>query len=870
MEVCFELDDCVARLKNKPTLAEIESIVKSVNQILIKNLVAQLSLITTLLNYTIPDTYDKVNIETKHQLVQLFQSTVGLGNLISRISLLKSSVTPHLNEFGLLSTLVEFLVSLFQPGLVLKLVKNALHLEVKEIDKLLHKGKCFSLINEICIKCQINMNNTIFNNSITYVGYLNMEMLRLYKNKTDVTVINIFINSLASLNQESLNQLFDIMFNEEHWNYFIESFERMKRFERKNILTKFLTSYVTKRYFKAKNPSIHKVAALSVLSKPVFKADLIDEILLEKVIATSDYFLNSLVSLMLSELPEKNYHSLVIRSLQYWSNPHLMKSESIIRQEYRTHLVINLFSHCSPDFLRSLLAESNFLDAISNRLSSQSSKIKTLGVILADKLCEFSGIDQIFNLDNIEGYDILVDSKSYFKKSDVALSDIQYSWDLLDEPEVIRPEDNDVMTSHINAMNDITTQFEFALKSNKADSDNDSVIDSDDEDDPTIGPKPQVARPIYIKDLLDYITTDSKDAQAFEKRKLALTYGPTLIRQKAGFGNDLQFYSDDLLTNLAGLTNTFDDADFESQRLANLIAVVSSNPDSGIRVCQLLAIGDYSLQQRMCLLSTLSLSARELKGFEDDIVTLTFKKSSFPSKMLPGNLHNKYLALENGYSNNEKIIDYGLGDIQHTIQDELMQEASEEANDQLAGGKVLRISRNLTKKREKSASLITKPTSPEFNAVVGSKLYFPLVSVWHESGGQINIGEFSPILIAHYIKTLALILHAACATTHEINTMIKEFVLIIIPVVKRVSIDELQVIESVTTGMLLVCDICESDYLIENYANELRLIQEWLSVIWDSIIDDKVKSLCAGLLLRLTQYGDSYERLLLDRMNNFY
>ncbi|KAK7680469.1 hypothetical protein QCA50_016467 [Cerrena zonata] len=255
-------------------------------------------------------------------------------------------------------------------------------------------------------------------------------------------------------------------------------------------------------------------------------------------------------------------------------------------------------------------------------------------------------------------------------------------------------------------MNDITSQFEFALKSNKADSDDDSVIDSDDEDDPTIGPKPQVARPIYIKDLLDYITTDSKDDQAFEKRKLALTYGPTLIRQKAGFGNDLQFYSDDLLTNLAGLTNTFDDAEFESQRLANLIAVVSSNPDSGIR-------------QRMCLLSTLSLSARELKGFEDDIVTLTFKKSSFPSKMLPGNLHNKYLALENGYSNNEKIIDYGLGDIQHTIQDELMQEASEEANDQLAGGKVLRISRNLTKKREKSASLITKPTSPEFNAVVG-------------------------------------------------------------------------------------------------------------------------------------------------------
>lgn len=866
------MDHSVYMLKNKPSLEELALLLTQINQIRIPNRVDHLNLITTLLHFTIPETYLALPNEVKKLLISIFQSTAGLGNLVSSISLLSSSITKNQQEYELLVTLVQFMIELFQPGLVQKLVSSSTQIESKEIDKILFKGKCFSLTSEINHKFGLSLHNTIFSSSLTYVGFLNLEILKLYHENTDNKIVNTFIHSLASFNQESLNQYFDIIFNEANWNYFMISFRSMRRFERKLILNKFLCSFINTKYLKGTAPTIDRVVALSVLLKPVFDANLIDEILLEKVISCMNFYLNSLISLMVSELPEISYHRIVVKSLNYWSNVHLMKSESISKQEFRTHLVISLLSHCSPGYLKELLGKSDFLDAISNRLNSFSSQIKALGVILADKLSEFAGIDIIFNLDNITDYKNLIDSNSYFKKADVALSDIHYAWELVDEPEVVVFDDTDTRSNSdivqiteklSNTMNEIYN------------SDDESDIDSDDEDDPTIGTLSKVAKPLYIKDLLTYLTTDSKNPNAYEYRKVALNIGPTLIRQKSSFGNELKFYAEDLLTNIIAMTNTYDEPNFENQKLNCLIAVIASDPGSTLKLCQLFATGDYSLQQRMCLLSTMSLAARELKGFKDELVVQSYNDKQFPSKKLPSHIHEVFRAMEQydhssiGSSTNQQLLsDYGLDSIQHSIQDDLMQEASNEAKDKIAGGKILRISRSLLKRKDQSSSLLI-PKVSDFGKLIGSQFFFPLITVWYEAG-EIKIGHYSTILIAHFIKTLSLIIHAAYPISSSLNEMVKEFLFIVIPIVRKVNTDELQIIESIATGILLICDITDAQFLITNFSPQIRLIQEWLSVIWEGIINDKVKSLCAGLLLRLNEMNENFEKLLLDNMNNLY
>lgn len=289
-----------------------------------------------------------------------------------------------------------------------------------------------------------------------------------------------------------------------------------------------------------------------------------------------------------------------------------------------------------------------------------------------------------------------------------------------------------------------------------------------------------------------------------------------------------------------------------------MIAVVVSYPKVTAHVCHLLLTGDYSLQQRMCLLSCISLSARELRGYDDESVRQSFQKTDFPSKKLPPQLHNQYMASEN--------TDYGYNSIENSIQNQLMQEASEEARDELSGGKILRISLALKKKSTESSKEVSlsKEAIANFRKTVGHTFFFPLVAVWYESGG-IDIGPYTPILIAHFIRTLSLILHAAYPAAVDLNDMISEYVRLICPVIQMVTPDQLQVIESAVTGFLLVLDICDTEFLVQNFGQQITDVESAVASWWELLIEDKVKSLCAGLLLRIGEMKKSMETLLLDR-----
>ena len=72
------------------------------------------------------------------------------------------------------------------------------------------------------------------------------------------------------------------------------------------------------------------------------------------------------------------------------------------------------------------------------------------------------------------------------------------------------------------------------------------------------------------------------------------------------------------------------------------------------------------------------------------------------------------------------------------------------------------------------------------------------------------------------------------------------------------------------TGILLICDILDDQYLMMHYYNEIDVFHRWLSLVWEDLIDDKIKSLFAGLLLRINELNEKFGRLLLDQMNSIY
>lgn len=834
----FERD--FEKLKNQPSSDDVESILKKFDDIS-PNSSIYLTLIQLLLYNTIPESYIYLPIRVKDLIKDKLRSLSGIGGMLNMLevsSRILSDSNKHLAQL-----MIQILIELFDSQLVLTLLnKHEEDLERKEIEKLVFRGKCFGVISEASYKYDLNVDNNTFGDSDKYAAYLSSSILSLY-GKSNVKLINSFLNSARVFNSNVLLYYYDCTFNETQWPKFLESYNLLKRFERKGFTRALFSKFISRRYLQDTCTDEEILALSSLLT---FTCDLLDDTFFLEICKLQNTKLNSLVSLIESAQDDKKYDAIIFAVLNSWSDEGNIKSEPISQQECKTHLLLCLLHlKGKGKFLSELLRSPLLLTAISNRLSSFSNHVKSLGIIVADSVSVLSEQKKIFNIELPREFTYLTEENSYLLSSTKDVK-IDSAWKVVNLPRI---EENDEQVTVIN--DDRNT------------SEKGNVVDSDDEsdDDDTVYDRNNVTSPIYIKDLLNYLNADPQSAEAYEMTRLALTTGPTLIRQKKNFGNEVSFYSEDLLTLLVGLSNNFQDKDFEELKLNCMIAIIASDPPSVLHLYKLLLTGDYSLQQRMMILSSSSLAARELKGFKDEVVTKSFSKKVFPSKELPPQVHRALLGNENLKDSLDTT-----SEIQRSIQNDLMHGTSEDFKDELSGGKILRMSRKLTKKQ---APVCGGPIIKNYAKVISSYFYFPLVEVWYKAGG-VNIGHYTPIFIAHYVKTLTLLLHAAYPTATDLPDMTKEFFLIIVPILLAATHDQLQVIESIVTGTLLVLDITDDRDILNNYHNELQKIKNWVSVFWESIIDDKVKSLCASLLLRLSKVEENLERLLIDQMNSMY
>ncbi|GEQ71531.1 hypothetical protein JCM33374_g5215 [Metschnikowia sp. JCM 33374] len=818
-------------LASSPSPAQIESCIQNTQ---LSNDVHLLRLVSALLKYTVPEAYVSLPETCQNAISRVFRTAIGLGNLSARIAMFsRSKADLHRDISSVLDAHTRLLDKVLAPGLVTALLASSTTGSRREIEKLLFKGKIYSIVREAAVNFSHFHVPNVLRDMDAFTAYLAKELLAL----EDAAPFTVAL--LSSGNSASY---FDVVCCKENAAFLHRTVMQMKRFERKMVLVKFL-DFAALRFLGPAATTTETALAVSVVCNDLVDTSLWDDLLLEKVVSRYNYNLNLAVALSAHAAAP----GLLKKFLASWGSTVIVGNEPIVKQGYRTHLLLCICAQLAPAELQAVLNSGEFVSAVTSRLSSLSNQVKFLGVFLADRLSIMAGTPPIFDMNNLtdmRSLDIPVD---FINAADFALSP-QDAWDVLESPHVIEAD----------AANDVPLDLQpLTLKEDDTIQRVTDVDMSDEEDDPTLATKGKVPRPIYVRDLLAYLSVDTKDANAYEKRKIALDITPTLLRQKSAFGTEVSFYAQDLLAQLVGLTNHYEEEHFETSRLNAMIAVVVSYPDITPHLCKLLLTGDYSLQQRLGLLSAMSFGARALRGYKDEVVEASFTPTQFPTQMLPQKLHQQYTATDYGYSR-----------IENAIQNDLMNESSEEARDAVIGGKVLRVSAKLRK--EPAALEVSKDQISSFREIVGRVFFFPLIAVWYESGG-INIGHYTPVLIAHYVRSLSLILHCAYPAALDLNDMAGEYLTLVTPLLQKVGTDQLQVIESVVTGVLLICETLDQTYLVTYFDGNLHIIESIISQWWESLIDDRVKSLCAGLLLKLNSLKQNMERTILDQMNGgFY
>lgn len=134
--------------------------------------------------------------------------------------------------------------------------------------------------------------------------------------------------------------------------------------------------------------------------------------------------------------------------------------------------------------------------------------------------------------------------------------------------------------------------------------------------------------------------------------------------------------------------------------------------------------GDYSMGQRISVLTTLGLGARELAGMSREDMTLTKynegSPNTFPSKRLPDRLHKIY-AIESA----------PIANISNALESSILRPIAAEAADQATGPNALKV-------RTFSSRLAVegkrqKAIPNQLAKVVADAFFLPLIGRWRSN-----------------------------------------------------------------------------------------------------------------------------------------
>jgi telomere length regulation protein len=226
----------------------------------------------------------------------------------------------------------------------------------------------------------------------------------------------------------------------------------------------------------------------------------------------------------------------------------------------------------------------------------------------------------------------------------------------------------------------------------------------------------------YIRDLISGL----RDSENFDRYQLAINTAAALIRRKTGFGTEVVENIEELAQAILGLQDKYNVDKFEEKQLQSMIAVLVAKPDRmGPWFARMLFDGDLSIAQRIAIITTMGLGARELAGFrEEDAKIMRLPElpdNSFPTKTLPDRLHATYSS-ENGSS---------LGVLTTNLSQKTLEPLALQAADQLTGPNALKVrtfsSRmDVEKKRRQREAELSKTRNKDATKILTHGFILPL------------------------------------------------------------------------------------------------------------------------------------------------
>ncbi|KAF3016188.1 telomere binding protein [Neopestalotiopsis sp. 37M] len=591
------------------------------------------------------------------------------------------------------------------------------------------------------------------------------------------------------------------------------------------------------------------------------------------------------------------------RSLNQFGDQLYIKHSPILQQEAHAQVLL-LSAGCvhriSPIKLTILLRSGSYMNTISRRIDASQHRAKFLGMIVGEALSGLvDGSDKKLDFHSDETHT----EEAMWYKSLVNVADQVGPISLLkvqtgaDKPSTStrktpsKPKPPPVPSAPkpgfiIEEVEDDDEDDEDDLVPYaKPDSD---AEDSDD--DPTLINRDKPKAPVYIRDLILYL----RDGESYDRQKLALTTAPVLIRRKASYGTEVSSHAEELASLLVGISNKFEFDDFDNLRLQGMIAIVVAQPQvMGRWFAKTFFDGDYSLSQRASILVVLGLSGREIAGYEASEYA---SAASFPSKQLPAKMEKHYALAPpsdrytSSSSNLKALPPNALDSISQSLSQTFLAPLAAEAADAATGPDALKLStftsrlQDPTKVKNKATSSSKKPgvrSIPNTTAsVIAASFFFPLTSRFlaalHSPSASLRGVLFQPYLLSVYLKTLALLLHAAGPSTLALPQMTSEYWDLLLGV-RAQCVGEAGVTHAVLFGLMALLDVNEGDMrgLCQQHGREVVETVEWVSGVFDRTRggdqggdgeENQVKMMAAGILIRLREAVEKYRALLMGDM----
>ncbi|OTA93893.1 hypothetical protein M434DRAFT_72349 [Hypoxylon sp. CO27-5] len=594
------------------------------------------------------------------------------------------------------------------------------------------------------------------------------------------------------------------------------------------------------------------------------------------------------------------------KSLSQFGDKLYIRHAPLLQQEAHAQVLLlsaGYVNRLAPIKLTILLRSSTYLNAVSNRIAASQIRARFLGMVVGEAL---SGL--------VHGKETKLDFKmdemdteeARWYKSLVQISDKPGPLGLLRElvtlpkpanaPKLGRPSKAAAQRPPkppaqsgfiIEEVEDEEGEDPELVPYAKPDSD---AEDSDD--DATLINRDKPKAPVYIRDLIAYF----RDTENYDKQKLALTTAPTLIRRKANYGTEVSSHAEELATLLVGLQDKYDIEDFDNLRLQGMIAVVVAQPKKmGQWFAKTFFDGDYSLSQRASVLITLGLSGRETAGFETSEYA---SAAQFPSKALPAKVEKHYIAtsssnrIESSAASLKPLPPNALDNLTQSLSQTFLAPLAAEAADAATGPDALKLSSFTSRLKAQYPNAVKSKAKPRVRAIpnttaslIASSFFFPLTSRFQAAMHSVSATTrgilFQPYLLTLYLKTLAILLHAAGPSTLALPQMTAEFWDLLLGV-RGQCVGDLSITQAVLFGLVALLDVNEGDMrgLCERHGREVVESSEWVNAVFSNTRggdvsgegggeENEVKMLAAGVLIRLREAVDKYQAVLMGDLIGF-